>query len=235
MCRLSRTTMDIAKYEKQLHELTDFVLEENQKVNLTALRSHDQCFIGNVLDSLALIDVLSRVFITQKEGRKILDIGTGGGFPLLPLALIFPDMDFVGLDATKKKTDAVLRIAEKMQLPNVHVATGRSEELGHHPDMREQFDLVVSRAVAPLPTLLEFCAPFAQVGGSIVLWKSMHIADEQRSALNAMKALHMELVDSHTYELPDNWGKRQLLMYKKREPTEERYPRDVGVPKKSPL
>lgn len=223
-----------AQTKERLETFTKLFLEENANINLSALRTYDQCWVGNVLDSLALIDILDSLFVMKRE-RAVLDIGTGGGFPLFPLAIVRPDIQFVGIDAVRKKIDALERIKSKLNLTNVKLIVGRSEELAHHPELRERFDIVTARAVAPLSTLLEYSVPFATIDGKCVFWKSMRVADEQRESVTALKALHAKLRMAHEYELPADFGKRQLLIYEKNAQTEERYPREVGLPKKKPL
>jgi len=171
----------------------------------------------------------------KKKSMEILDLGTGGGFPLLPLALCFPGCSFVGMDATQKKVAAVERIAQTMELENVRLVAGRAEELGHDPDHRERYDLVLARAVAAINTLIELTAPFAKVGGHIVLWKSMNISTELEESLLARAELSCHLEQKFEYELPENFGKRQLLIFTKAHKTADKYPRSTGTPKKKPL
>ena len=232
-----------AEHEPKLRHLNKIFLEENQKLNLSAFREEEQSWIGNIEDSLAILDVLP--FSTPQppgaegggdgNGGKILDIGTGGGFPLLPLAICLPGSKLTGLDSTQKKISAVERISDKLNLTNVNLVSGRAEELGRDPNHREQYDLVLARAVAESNTLLELCAPFAKVKGKIIFWKSMKIDKELEDSLIARAELTCHLVDQYKYELPDPFGKRQLLIFEKTSPTSEKYPRKVGEPKKKPL
>ncbi len=224
-----------ARLHDTMEHLTRAFLAENASLNLSALRSFDQCWHGNVLDSLAFLDALPRLTVGRKEPLTILDLGTGGGFPLLPLSLALPDADCHGIDATTKKIDAVARIAEALNLQNVTLHAGRAEELGRDPALRERCDIVTARAVAPLATLLEYAAPFLAVGGVCVFWKSTRTAEEERGALRAMELLSLRPLPPHAYVLPGKWGERRLLLYEKTAPTDERYPRAVGVAKKTPL
>ena len=217
--------------EAKLHELCSVFLEENAKVNLSAFRTDEACFIGNVLDSVAALDHP----LFEKENLKILDIGTGGGFPLLPLAICKPNSTFVGLDSVQKKIDAIGRIADTLNLSNVTLICGRTEDYGHKPEFREQFDIVTARAVAELPVLLEYTSPFVKVKGCSVLWKSMKIDEELQDSLLARAEFSSHLTERHTYELPGDWGKRQLLFFEKGHTLHTKYPRDVGIPKKDPI
>lgn len=220
--------------EQQLKQLLSVFLEENQKLNLTALRDEESCWIGNILDSLAILDV-EGIFKMQDAKYKILDIGTGGGFPLLPMALSLPEATYTGLDSTQKKIDAIQRIAHVLQIKNVDLVCGRTEDLGHDATHRQQYDLVTARAVAQLNTLLEWCAPFVRVGGHIVAWKSMHIDQELEDSLRVRAELSCHLVKTHVYALPGGAGKRQLLVFEKTNATSDDFPRDVGVAKKTPI
>ena len=216
--------------DRQLHDLMDAFLEENAKINLSAYRDEETCWVGNVLDSVSAFSIQQLAI-----SGKVIEVGTGGGFPLLPLAILFPDAEFTGLDATRKKIDAVQRIIDKLQLPNVRLTLGRAEELGHDYTLREQFDVVLSRAVAPLATLLEFMSPFASVSGKLLCWKSMSIEEELMQSAHAAKEMQCKLIGQEKYELPGDWGTRQILIYEKIADLSSEFPREVGIPKKEPL
>lgn len=212
----------------------DVFLEENKKLNLSALRTPELCWTGNVLDSLAFLKLLPQ-FSTPHSPLSILDMGTGGGFPLLPLALCLPEVRFAGLDATRKKIDAVSRIEQALGIVNAELLCGRAETLGHDPSLRETFDVVLSRAVAPVNVLLEYCAPFARPGGAIVLWKSLRVDAELQESLLARAELSCHLARSREYDLGGTWGRRQMLVFEKASALPDKYPRGVGVPGKDPL
>jgi 16S rRNA (guanine527-N7)-methyltransferase len=254
--------------QNQLHELAEAFIAENQNINLSAHRTKGRVWIGNIMDSLAAVEWITSQYpsIPQPlppveeglgmEGLKILDLGTGGGFPLLPLAIVFPNASFTGMDSVKKKMDAVQRIVDTLNLANISLITGRAEELGNNPKYRESYDIVTARAVAETRLLLEYCAPFVKVGGHILLWKSMNIDDEISSSSRAEAELYLQKKSSISYELggdwpaghlvhhsfsdggsskSDGWGSRQILIYEKIKSTPKEYPRSVGSAKKSPL
>ena len=204
-------------------------LEINQHINLSALRTESACWTGNVLDSLAFLE------LNFGSPQKILDLGTGGGFPLLPLAIALPDTHFTGLDAVGKKIKAVQGISKKLQLKNVELVNGRSEELGRMPAHREKYDAVLSRAVAPLRILLEWCSSFVKVDGSVVVWKSLQIEEELKESEHAQKECCMKLEKQQRYTLPGDFGERQLLIFRKTAVLSRTYPRPVGMAKKMPL
>ena len=237
-----------AAIEKSLKELCSVFLKENAAINLSAFRTEEACWVGNILDSLAFQDLelppspptsalasLGSTVGKPAPSLKILDLGTGGGFPLLPLAIVNPEYKFTGMDATTKKIEAVKRIADAMHLTNIELIVGRAEDAGHDPKLREQFDVVLSRGVAEIATLLEYCAPFVKPKGHIVLWKSLHIAEELKNSMLARAELSSHLIKEHAYELPGNFGKRQLLVFEKASKLSGKYPRGNGEPKKNPL
>lgn len=223
--------MDISPaLQDRLNALTTRFLEENGKLNLSALRTPEACWAGNVLDSLPILDLPE-----FKEVQTLLDVGTGGGFPLLPIAVARPNVKVTGLDATQKKIDAIGRIAADLELHNVTLLGGRAEDLARDQRYREKFDCVTARAVAPLVTLLEITAPFVRPGGILVLWKSLHIEAELEQSLFARSALSTHLVRTERYTLPGDWGERQLLVFAKSAPIHKRFPRENGLPKNKPL
>ncbi len=220
--------------EQRLKKLVEVFLEENSKINLSAFRTPELCWMGNVMDSLALLDILQELS-KGNPALSIMDLGTGGGFPLLPLAICLPEARLVGVDSVKKKLDAVGRIAQTMELANIELITGRAEELGRDKKLREQFDIVTARAVAPINTLLEYCAPFVKKGGQVIFWKSLDIEQELKDSLLARAELSCHLIKQHRYSLGEEWGERQLLIFEKASALPKKYPREVGVPKKDPL
>ncbi|HVW67213.1 MAG TPA: 16S rRNA (guanine(527)-N(7))-methyltransferase RsmG [Candidatus Peribacteraceae bacterium] len=224
--------------DAQLRELMRMFLTENANINLSALRTEEACWIGNIEDSLAYLDLNDSSSPHPRRGAagcSYIDVGTGGGFPLLPLAVALPEARFTGLDTIRKKVDAIARIAKELKLTNVETVAERAEVLGRNTKHREQYDVVLSRAVAPLNVLLEYCSPFAKKDGLIVLWKSVHIEEELKQSERAQKLLACALIKQHRYELPSDFGPRQLLVFKKTAALPDEFPRKVGMPKKEPL
>ncbi len=216
-------------HEADLRRLMDAFLAENAKLNLSALRTPETCWHGNILDSLPVLDVL------PATAMKILDVGTGGGFPLLPVAVCRPEWVCVGLDSVEKKINALDRIVRTIGIGNVDLLCGRTEELGRNPKYRETFDAVFARAVAPINVLLEYVSPFCKPGGKVILWKSLQVEEELKDSLLARAELSCHLASRHEYALPGTWGTRQLLIFEKTSRLSEKYPRGLGVPKKDPL
>ena len=222
------------QHQQSLNRLVEVFLEENAKLNLSAHRTNEKVWEANVMDSLAGLSALEE-FCLPNSAFRILDLGTGGGFPLLPLAITLPQHHFTGLDSVRKKIDAVQRITDTLNLPNISLIAGRAEELGKHHAHREKYDVVMVRAVAETSTLLEYCSPFVKIGGHILLWKSIDVNDEISSASRAESQLFIRKNPSVPYNLGAEWGKRQILIYEKIKATPKEYPRQVGSAKKNPL
>ncbi|KKR25723.1 MAG: 16S rRNA methyltransferase, partial [Candidatus Peregrinibacteria bacterium GW2011_GWE2_39_6] len=139
----------------------------NQKLNLVSYKDLNELTIKHLQDSLSLLEIFH-----LEEGQRILDLGSGGGFPGIPLAIMSPEAEFILLDSIGKKMTALKKISQELDLKNVTTLVGRAETLGHDPEYRESFGLVVARAVAPLPILLEYAAPFVCINGLFVAYKS---------------------------------------------------------------
>lgn len=217
--------------EALLMALRDRVLDENTRINLTALREPEKCWIGNVLDSLSILEILEKI----GNPKTLIDVGTGGGFPLLPLALAMPDARLTGLDSTAKKIEAIRRIAKDRNIGNVTLVAARAEDAARDPAHREKYDVATARAVANLSVLLEYVSPFVRMGGYVVLWKSLQAEEEIAMSVTAQRSLHAHFEFSHRYTLPGDFGERQLLVFRKGAATPKGYPRPVGVPGKEPL
>jgi len=220
--------------EPRLRQLMQVFLTENRKLNLSAFRTEEHCWIGNVLDSLALLRAAEALPFLAGV-KRLLDIGTGGGFPLLPLALCLPEVTCVGIDAVCKKVDAVRCIVAALGIKNVDLRCVRAEEAGHDQSLRGSFDLVTARAVAALPVLLEYAVPFLKAGGVCAFWKSIRIANELASSSRAQELLGSPYLRTYTYDLGEEWGKRSIVFFRKTRASAEIYPRRTGLPKAKPL
>lgn len=218
---------------ERLRNLRDEFLKENAHINLSALRTEESCWVGNILDSLAALEVPE--VLELPTGSLIADAGTGGGFPFLPLSLCMEHCRFVGIDSIGKKLAAIERIAKTCALTNASLLCGRLEEIGRSKEHRDSYDAVTARALAPLNVLIEYCAPLLKPGGLLFAWKSMHIDAELTESLSARSALSCHLIRSHEYVLPDDWGRRQILVFRKIGATPSAYPRETGLPKKHPI
>jgi 16S rRNA (guanine527-N7)-methyltransferase len=220
----------IKKAIPKLLAYRDASLEWNNKVNLTAITNPDDFIHKHYVDSLLCADAKEVV-----GARTVLDLGTGGGFPGIPMAIFFPEKKFVLLDSLQKRLKIVREMADDIGLRNIEVVHGRAEDLARMPKYREQFDLCVSRAVANLSTLSELCLPFVKVGGTFVSYKGPNCNGEVSEALNAIHALggKLERVD---LPRPEFFETDHTMIYiHKEKSTSARYPRKAGTPAKEPI
>jgi 16S rRNA (guanine527-N7)-methyltransferase len=187
-----------------------------------------------VLDSIAFLQAFD-LLPELRTVKRIADMGTGGGFPLLPLALCLPEVQCFGIDSTQKKISAISRIVETMNIKNITLHAGRLEDFGHDKNVRGTMDLVTARALAELPILLEYGIPLLKVGGLCAFWKSSKVADELASTAYAQKVLSAPFVRIFDYDLGDAFGKRCIVFFRKIAETRSLYPRKVGEPKMKPL
>jgi 16S rRNA (guanine527-N7)-methyltransferase len=192
--------------ERELKKLMNIFLEENTKLNLSAFRTKESCWIGNILDSISLLEIFQSLQFPSDK-ITIVDIGTGGGFPLLPLAICLPDNHFVGIDSTRKKVDAVSHIVQKMHISNVELQWTRAQQHLY------TYDFVLARAVAPLKKLLPLAIPLAKPGGKLAFWKSINITDEYKESLNIQKRLRCQPDQTYRYKLPGDFGERQIIFF----------------------
>ena len=206
------------------NKLTEYILDWNEKINVTAIRDKDEFYKKNIEDSLAICGRLE-----IENAKKILDMGTGGGFPGLPLAIKYPDKEFVLMDAVAKKLKVIDDVAQKLGVSNVTTVHSRAEDYVS----RETFDLVVSRAVANMSTLSEYCLPFVKLGGFFVAYKTKDALEEIKAAENAIKILGGGQIRIEDNGEDDN--EHIFVIIEKIKPTPSKYPRKAGTPKNQPL
>lgn len=217
-----------AELEAMLSRYAELLLEANERVNLTAARSVEELRVRHLDDCLELL-ALPEV----KGATRILDLGTGGGLPGIPLACALPHASLVLLDATRKKLVQVEGMIAALGLSNARTLRGRAEELAHHPDWRGTMDCAVSRAVAPLASLLEYMAGFVRPGGIMVALKGSDAGRELEEAQEAMTALKTRFLRAHPYRLGDL--SFSLLVFIQQAAVPARYPRGQGLVRNRPL
>ncbi len=228
--------LDILKVNMEHEDIEKFrtykelLLEWNNKINLTAITDEEEVDIKHFLDSLT---VLNTGYI--KNGDRIIDVGTGGGFPGLPLKIVNNSCEVVLLDSLNKRIKFLNEVIDKLGLKNINSIHGRAEDFGRNEEYREKFDIVVSRAVASLNILSEFCLPFAKVGGHFIAMKGPEIKEEIKGAERAIKLLGGSIEDQMDMKLPFSDIVHTLIVIKKIKTTSTKYPRNPGKPKKSPL
>lgn len=226
-------TFDISLSEHQLSQFDqyfDFLVSENEKYNLTAITEKKDVYVKHFLDSM----LISKLDIELK-GAKIMDIGTGAGFPSVPISILEPSVKITGLDSLNKRIHFLNQLAALIGIQNYEFVHGRAEDFGQDKKYRETYDIAVSRAVAELRLLLEYVMPFVKPGGYFIAYKSVNNEVELESAKNALKCLKTSLVDVVKFDLPLEAGERNLMIFKKEAKLEKKYPRKAGTPKKNPL
>ncbi|MGM9521008.1 MAG: 16S rRNA (guanine(527)-N(7))-methyltransferase RsmG [Oscillospiraceae bacterium] len=209
-------------------EYYELLMERNQEFNLTAIKGEEDAARLHFLDSIALL----REY--DFSGKRVIDIGTGAGFPGLPLLIAGPDIDLTLVDSTEKKVNFLREVCEKTAL-TARCIHGRAEELGNDPEYRERFDITVSRAVARLNMLTELCMPFVKTGGAFIAMKSADSEEEINEAKSAIKTLGGKISQVREYTLPGTDILRRAVVIEKTSPTPGKYPRRFAKLSKAPL
>ena len=213
----------------RLEMFYQLLVEKNKVMNLTGITEFEEVVQKHFLDSVYGLDEY------MNSAGNILDLGTGAGFPGMPLKILYPEKPFVLMDSLKKRLNFLEEVRVALKMDKLTFEHGRAEDLGHDKRYRESFDLVLSRAVAKLSTLSELCLPFVKVGGYFISFKSGNIDEELDQASNAIKTLGGTVEDVKKFMLPDSDISRSLIIIRKEKPTKKQYPRKAGTPLKSPL
>lgn len=210
----------------------ELLTEWNSFMNLTAITKFDEVLKKHFVDSISLAKAFPD--IKDKE-YTLIDVGTGAGFPGIPLKIVFPKIKVVLLDSLNKRVSFLNEVIDQLQLSDTEALHGRAEDYAKKKEYRESFDICVSRAVANLSTLSEYCIPFVKPGGFFVSYKSEKITEEFENAVNAIKILGGQYDRQVEFNLPGSDIYRNLFMIKKTGITPNRYPRKAGLPSKEPL
>lgn len=233
LAELAKEHFDIeltAKQAQQFERYHQLMDEWGQQMNLTTIKDPDEVIIRHFLDSLSPIDVIG-----FDDGDRLIDVGTGAGFPGLALAIAFPNVDVTLLDSVQKKLKFLQAVIDDLQLSNVSILHMRAEDAGNHPDHREEYDIVTARAVALLPVLLEYTMPLVKVGGFMVAMKGESAQREVDDAKRALFVLKGDAKPVYEYKLPSVERSHFLVTIEKTDKTPRNYPRQAGVPKKKPI
>lgn len=214
----------------QFAQYYEMLIEKNKVMNLTAITEFDEVIEKHFLDSISLGAV-----IDLKQPLKVLDLGTGAGFPGIPLKIVYPDLQITLADSLNKRILFLQEVIEALELEGIEAVHGRAEEMARNVTFREQYDLCVSRAVANLSTLSEYCLPFVVTGGKFIPYKSGEITEEVENAKNAVSRLGGSISDIHKFSFGEKDLHRSFVMIAKVKKTPKAYPRKAGTPAKQPL
>lgn len=223
--------LEIELDEKQIEKFYDYMnlmIEWNKKINLTAIVKPEEIIVKHFVDSLTISKYI-------KEGAQLIDVGTGAGFPGIPLKIYREDIEVVLLDSLSKRINFLKEVVERINLDKVTTIHGRAEEFGHNKEYREKFDVATSRAVANMSTLSEYLIPFVKIDGSIIVMKGSEIEQEINESKKAIKILGGVITDKKEFNLPSTDIKRNIILIKKEKKTINKYPRKAGTPSKEPL
>ena len=219
--------------EQQLHQFVtyyDTLITWNQKMNLTAIEEPVEVAYKHFVDSACLLRVVPNL-----KQKSMIDVGTGAGFPGVPLKIMEPALDLTLFDSLNKRIIFLQELCQKLQLKDVKAVHGRAEEFGIKPEYRQQYDMATARAVARMPVLLEICLPFVKKGGIFIALKGPELENEIKESSNALKELGGKLVDVQQFTLADGAYTRNLAVIEKIKDTPKKYPRKAGTPQKKPL
>ena len=217
---------------KQLEQFATYctlLLETNKVMNLTAIEDPDEVAVKHMIDSLLVYKK------TVFAGQYLADVGTGAGFPGLPLKIYEPSLKVVLVDSLAKRLDFLQKVIDTLGLKDIECVHARAEDVGQNPRFREKFPLVIARAVANLPVLAEYCLPLVTVGGTFFALKGAKYQEEVAASGNALKLLGGRLLESREVKLPGLTDKRAIITIRKEKATPAKYPRKAGMVNKKPL
>lgn len=227
-CELVNIILDKTQKE-QFQRYYELLIEWNSFMNLTAITEYSEVLKKHFFDSLSIV---KKIDLT--EINNMIDIGTGAGFPGIPLKIAFPHLRVVLLDSLGKRVKFLNHVIEELKLEEIEAIHGRAEDFAKNVKYREQFDLSVSRAVANLASLSEYCIPYTKIGGSFVSYKSVKAEEEIQNAEKAISVLGGKVENICKFELLDT-GERTLVQIKKIRKTDKKYPRKAGMPSREPI
>lgn len=230
---LSEFSIELSELQlHQFYQYFELLVEWNKVMNLTTITEMEDVVTKHFVDSLSLVKVLPDL---KSEQVQILDMGTGAGFPGIPLKIVFPELEITLLDSLNKRINFLNEVIEQLGLKKIKAVHGRAEDYGRNREYREKYDYCVSRAVANLSTLSEYCMPYVKIGGAFIPYKSGKIEEELNQAKGAVKLLGGKIEEVITFMLPKTDVERSFIVVRKKEGTSKKYPRKAGLPGKEPL
>lgn len=227
------TEFNIDVDEKMIDDFSiyrEILVEWNQKMNLTGIEDEKEVFIKHFLDS---VSIFKNGYI--KDNMKVIDVGTGAGFPGLPMKIAKRSLDVTLLDSLNKRINFLQEVCKKIYIDDVEFIHGRAEDFGQDENYREQYDIATARAVAGLPVLMEFCVPFVKVGGYFICLKGPNADLELEESKKAMETLEVKFIEKIDIKLPEIELNHNILVFEKIQNTPSKYPRKAGKPSKSPI
>lgn len=231
--RLALEKHDIDLNEHQLKQFEDYfhqLVEWNEKINLTALTSEEDVYLKHFYDSIS-----PAFFEDFTKDMHICDVGAGAGFPSIPLKICYPHLRVTIVDSLKKRIGFLDHLAKELGLDGVSFVHSRAEDFGKQKDYRENFDVVMARAVARMSVLSELCLPLSRVNGLFIAMKAAQSKDELNDAKVAIKTLGGKISTIHSFDLPVENSERSIIVIDKIQKTPKKYPRKAGTPNKSPI
>lgn len=219
---------------EQMTQFKQYLLllqEWNEKINLTAITEEEEVYLKHFYDSVTLANYVD----FTKKGLKLCDVGSGAGFPSIPLKILFPEIEISIVDSLKKRINFLELLVNELGLENVHLHHARAEDFGQTKAFRNGFDVVTARAVANLSVLAEFCLPITKIGGTFAAMKGAKASEELNASKKAIKTLGGKTNKVESFELPEDAGERNIILIKKEKKTPNKYPRKAGTPNKNPL
>lgn len=234
---LFQATLEKEGFTLNAHQMNQFkqyllLLQEwNEKINLTAITEEEEVYLKHFYDSITL----ARYIDFTKEKISLCDVGSGAGFPSIPLKILFPEMEISIVDSLKKRINFLDLLVNELGLENVHLHHARAEDFGQDKQFRAAFDVVTARAVANLSVLAEFCLPITKIGGTFAAMKGAKASEELNASKKAIKTLGGQTEKVESFELPEDAGERNIILIGKEKKTPNKYPRKAGTPNKNPL
>ena len=230
--------LGISLSEKQLEQFDTYmnmVIEKNKVMNLTAITEPEDFHLKHFADSLSVVSATEKAAPLRDKCVSLIDVGTGAGFPSIPLKIAFPQIRLTLLDSLNKRVGFLNEVIDTLGLTDTVAIHSRAEEGARKPELRDSFDYVVSRAVASMNILTEYCLPYAKPGGLFIAYKSGEIAEELNDAKSAVKLLGGKLDEVTEFNLVDSDIERSFVIIRKETNTPKRFPRKPGTAKKDPL